>query len=103
MLPGALKGEGTDKVIDPAPPVTVIWLAVPVRLATTGATPVLPISNWPFVGAVVVARALEVPEYRKLLAVTPDTVSPANVGVAAVCILCGVDRVIDPAPFVTTI
>lgn len=42
---------GRARVILPAPPDTVIWFAVPVRLAATGAAPVEPMRSWPFVSA----------------------------------------------------
>src|SRR5713101_2754032 len=65
---------GVERVIDPAPLDTVTWFAVPVRRATAGAAPVLPINNCPFVGAAGVVSNPAVPEYKKLFAVKPDRV-----------------------------
>ena len=82
-VPDTLKIPGKDKptlvtpvlfnVIEPA--AFVMLIPVPaVNVAATGADPVEPINNWPFVGAVVVFRRPATPEYKKLLAVKPETV-----------------------------
>lgn len=42
---------GSDKVIEPAPGVTVIWLVVPVKVLNDGLAPVEPIINCPLVSA----------------------------------------------------
>ncbi len=75
--------EGVDDVATvmlPAPLVMTIFVPW-VSAALTGAAPVLPIKSCPLVGAVVVVRSPPVPEYKKELAVNPDTVSDVKEGV----------------------
>jgi len=63
---------GSERVIDPAPFVTTTWLAVPVSAAETGLAPVLPINNWPLVGAAVLDNTPPKLEYKKDCAVRPE-------------------------------
>ena len=75
---------GVDNVIDPAPGVTVIWFTVPVKAATDGTVPVLPITSCPLVAADKEVSTPSLSAYIKAFSVRPVSPALKNVGDASV-------------------
>ena len=80
-----------------APAAFVTEMPAPaVRAAATGAASVDPMRSCPLVGAAVVVSKPAVPLNRNALAVRPESVRAAKVGVEAAAMLWGSDRVTAP-------